>query len=159
ETAHLVSLTQLVVRCRSAVERDGYSREVELIPEPEAPARLVVVLERLLAGLDALGVERIQSWAIVTKAALDCIPAVRHDALRALCGVTHELKRSQVAEAISYPTQTSRRALEDLGAHGIAIRESGGGGKADVWRLSDFARAHYAAALTFPETSGDVYSA
>src|SRR5206468_4162980 len=33
----LVKLASLVVRCRSAVERDGYSREVELVPDAEAP--------------------------------------------------------------------------------------------------------------------------
>ena len=63
ESERLVSLATLVVRCRSAVERDGYSREVELIPEPEAPTRLAVVLERLLAGMDVIGVERSEGLA------------------------------------------------------------------------------------------------
>src|SRR5262249_22743054 len=56
EIRRLVSLSTLAVRCRSSVERDGYSREIELIPEPEAPTRLIVVLKRLLAGLDAIGI-------------------------------------------------------------------------------------------------------
>jgi hypothetical protein len=37
----LIRLAVLVARCRSAVERDTHSREIELVPEPEAPARLV----------------------------------------------------------------------------------------------------------------------
>ena len=51
----LIALATLVVRARSAVERDGYTREIELVPGSEAPTRLVIVLDRLLAGLDAIG--------------------------------------------------------------------------------------------------------
>jgi hypothetical protein len=44
ETDRLIALATLVVRARSAVERDGYSREIELVPGSEAPTRLVIVL-------------------------------------------------------------------------------------------------------------------
>jgi hypothetical protein len=71
----LVRLAALVARCRSAVERDGYTREVELIPEPEAPTRLVVVLDRLLAGLLSLGVDQDAARRVVGHSALDSIPA------------------------------------------------------------------------------------
>ncbi len=75
DAERLVSLAALVVRCRSAVERDGYTREVELIPESEAPTRLVVVLDRLLAGLRSLGVDAKTAWRVIGTAALDSIPA------------------------------------------------------------------------------------
>jgi hypothetical protein len=148
----LISLATLVVRARSAVERDGYSREIELIPGSEAPTRLVVVLARLLAGLDAIGADRAVGWPVITKAALDSIPAIRRAVIDVLVAAD-ELKTSAVAAVIDYPTQTTRRALEDLAAHGIAQREVGGEGKADLWRLSDFARSHYTAALTDPEST------
>jgi predicted transcriptional regulator len=150
ETGRLISLTQLVVRGRSAVERDGYSREIELIPESEAPTRLVVVLARLLGGLDALGASRADGWAVVTKAALDCIPAIRRAAIGVLFDATDALKTAGVSEAIDYPTATTQRALEDLTAHGIAKRNAG---KVNTWELSDFGREHYGAALDSPETS------
>jgi hypothetical protein len=146
----LVSLATLVVRARSAVERDGYSREIELIPGSEAPTRLVVVLSRLLAGLDAIGVDRETAWPVITKAALDSIPAIRRAVIDVLIAAEGKLETSTVAAAIDYPTQTTRRALEDLTAHGIAERESGGKGKSDWWQLSDFARSHYTAALASP---------
>jgi hypothetical protein len=50
-----VNLATLTVRCRTAIERDGYSRNSEVVHEPEAPARLIIVLERLLAGFDRSG--------------------------------------------------------------------------------------------------------
>jgi hypothetical protein len=55
ETQRLIALTTLAARCRSAVDRDSHSREVELIPEPEAPGRLALALSRLLAGVSVLG--------------------------------------------------------------------------------------------------------
>jgi hypothetical protein len=152
DTERLISLSTLVVRCRSSVERDSYTRDVELIPEPEAPTRLVVVLSRLLSGLDAIGADRATAWPIVTKAALDSIPALRRDAITTLHDVD-QATTTQIAQAISYPTQTARRALEDLAAHGITNREPGGQGKPDNWSLSDFARSRYAAATTVPEVS------
>ena len=83
ETDQLISLATLVVRGRSAVERDGYSRDIELVPGSEAPTRFVIVLDRLLAGLDAIGLERETAWHVVTRVALDSIPA-RMAVLRAL---------------------------------------------------------------------------
>lgn len=41
ETRRLIALATLIVRARSAVERDGYSREIELVPGSEAPTRFV----------------------------------------------------------------------------------------------------------------------
>jgi hypothetical protein len=154
DDARLVSLATLVVRARSAVERDGYSREIELIPGSEAPTRLVVVLAQLLAGLDAIGVVRAQGWDVVTKAALDSIPAIRRDVMNAL-HTAEQLDTTAVGVAVNYPTNTTRRALQDLEAHGIADRESGDKGHPDKWSLTTFARLHYAAALGVPETSAN----
>jgi len=63
----LVDLVNLTRLCGSAVERDGYKREIELVPDSEAPTRLIKVLDRLLAGLNAMGVDRADAWRIVTK--------------------------------------------------------------------------------------------
>jgi hypothetical protein len=149
----LVALATFVVRCRSAVERDSYSREVELVPEAEAPTRLVVVLERLLAGLDAVGVDRRAAWRVVTRAALDSIPALRRAVIEAL-HVLGEGDTRVVADAVRYPTTTARRALEDLNAHGVVCRFPQGEGKADRWALTGWAQAQYVLALTVPGMSG-----
>ncbi|HEX6762893.1 MAG TPA: hypothetical protein VF094_08845 [Gaiellaceae bacterium] len=148
----LVSLATLVVCCRSAVERDSYSREIELIPGSEAPTRLVVVLARLLEGLDAIGADRAAAWPVITKAALDSIPQIRRVAIENLFAAEWATT-TEVAEAVSYPTTTARRALEDLTAHGVTVKRSNGQGKADSWALTEFARRHYTAAMTFPEKS------
>ncbi len=146
DVARLVSLSTLVVRARSAVERDNYTREIELISEPEAPTRLIVVLARLLDGLDAIGVNRDAGWNVVTRSALDSMPSLRRALLDVLLPEPEPLKTSAIAVSIGYPTKTTQRGLEDLVAHGLIERWSGGQGKPDVWALSEWARGQYATA-------------
>lgn len=139
ETNRLVSLATLVVRARSAVERDGFSREIELVSSPEAPTRLIIVLDRLLAGLDAIGVTRDHAWRVVSKAALDSVPALRLRLLYALEGGT--LDTNQLATAIRHPSSTTRRALEDLTAHGLVeCKRQDGQNRPHLWSLSSFTR-------------------
>jgi len=65
------------------------------------------------------------------------------------------MNTTDISTAADLPTVTARRALEDLTAHHVCERLSGGSGKADVWRISDTARQRYATATaTFSETSG-----
>jgi hypothetical protein len=154
ETSRLVELATLAARCRSAVERDGHSREIELIPDPEAPSRIALTLARLLHGMTAIGVPGPEAWRIVVKVALDCMPALRRKVFLLLAERSAFTETTAIATAVGYPTQTARRTLEDFTAHGVVARESGGGGKADRWALSAWARERYANAVTVPEMSG-----
>jgi hypothetical protein len=149
EIEQLVTLTTLTVKCRSAVERDGYTRDIELIPEAEAPTRLIVVLGRLLAGLDAIGVDRDQGWQIITKASLDSIPATRRAVMDTLIDADEPMETPKLAETLGYPTQTTRRALEDLTVHGVCRRVTRGSGKtADTWELTEWAKERYEACVS-----------
>lgn len=139
DSDRLVSLAVFVVRCRSAVERDGYSREIELVPHAELPARLVKVLARTMAGLDAIGVPRADAWPLVTKMGLDSIPALRLAVIAVLADSEGELLATDaIGVKVGYPTQTTRRALEDLEAHGVLARDAAR--KAHRWRLSEWCR-------------------
>ena len=149
-TERLVKIATLAVRCRSAVERDGYTREVQLVPEPEAPARLALVLLRLLNGLRAIGLDSGAAWPLVVKCALDSMPALRRKVLEDLLRRPMPASTTEVAEAVRHPTTTARRALEDLAAHDIAQRIPQGPGQADVWQLTPWARDRWP---TVPETS------
>jgi energy-coupling factor transporter ATP-binding protein EcfA2 len=152
-TDKLISLSTLVVRCRSSVERDGYTREIELVPESEAPTRLVIVLARLFAGLESIGIPNEQAWPVVVQVGLDSIPALRRRVMEVLVD-GEETVTSKVAERTDYPLRTTERSLEDLTAHGIAARHANGQGKATSWTMTDWARERYLAALTTsPETS------
>ena len=156
EEDQLVALATFVVRARSAVERDGYSREIELVPSPEAPTRLVIVLDRLLGGLDAIGCDRGRALQIVRKAALDSIPALRLAVLNTLF-VDDDLDTNVIAESVRHPSTTTRRALEDLVAHGLVDRQRGKLEKdPHRWSLSTFSRSRLDALepyeYVFPES-------
>lgn len=153
ERLRLVALTTLIVRARSAIERDGYTREIELIPDSEAPTRPIVVLERLLAGLHVVGVERADAWRVVTKAALDSIPALRRRVMDVLLEAEAEMPTAKVAEALDHPLRTSERALEDLTGHGLVRRYAHGQGKATTWELTPWTIDRYRLVQSSPETS------
>jgi hypothetical protein len=144
-TEWLVDLSTLAVRCRSSVERDGYSRDIELVPGPEMPARLALVLWRLLRAARAIGVGAGEAYDLIAKVALDSMPALRHAVLDALPSDGSQKATTKVAEDLGYPTQTTRRALEDLAAHGVIERQSTGAGKSDEWALSDWTIARLSA--------------
>jgi hypothetical protein len=152
ETERLVRMSTLVVRARSAIERDGYSRDIELVPEPEAPTRIIVVLKRLLDGLGAVGLDRDIGWKVISKAALDSVPAIRVDCLRTLHAHNggEELDTNDIAGQIRYPATTTRRALEDLTAHGL-VHCTPDPGKAHRWRLNPFTSQGL---QSFPEMYG-----
>jgi Bifunctional DNA primase/polymerase, N-terminal/Primase C terminal 1 (PriCT-1) len=153
ERDRLIALATFAVRARSPVERDGHSREIELVPASEAPARLAKVLESLLAGLDSLGVARELAWRVTAKAALDCVPRLRRQVVELL--TEHgETGTKDAAMKLDYPTSTTRRALEDLTAHRI-VRRSGGKNE-DTWRLTEQASEWWTASV--PETSERVRS-
>jgi hypothetical protein len=122
----------LVVRLRGAVERDRRTRELEAIYGAEGTARVGLALERLLAGLDTLGVERETAMAVVVSVAMDSAPPLRRRAYECVCRYRN-VETADVAIELGLPTVTARRILEDLAAYGLVTRYSQGQGKADLW--------------------------
>jgi hypothetical protein len=151
EQTRMIHLATLAVRCRSAVERESYTHEIELIPEPEAPARLAQTLARLLAALSTIGAERAEAWRVVAKVALDSMPKLRRRGLEYAVDRPGSFTTTDLAEDLDHPTSTTRRALEDLTAHGLLARSKQGKGKADLWHATDWARDRWRA--TVPQKS------
>ena len=159
ETKRLVALASLVAAARSAVERNPYGgREIDLVLDTEAPARLAQTLRRLYAGMLAVGLDHATAWRLVAKTGLDCIPKLRRAILDILLAAPDWMGTRAIATKVQHPTTTTRRALEDLHAHGVVDRrppEKGkGDGKSDLWQVSDLARARYQAIE--PERSYEV---
>jgi hypothetical protein len=133
----LIRVASLAVRIRSTVERDRSTREIEAVHGAEGPARLVLSLERLLAGLDALGCERTLALTVVERVALDSVPPLRRKALDVVRDAKRPIETTGVAEALGLPTVTTRRLLEELDAYGLVRRTSHGQGHADTWAVGD----------------------
>ena len=138
----LVTAASLVARARSPVERD-YQGEIRLVLDAEAPTRLVKQLERLYAGLGAIGLSSDASWEVVIRVALDSMPKLRKSVLVELETAGGLVTTAEMAVRVGHPTRTTRRALEDLTAHGVVHRahREESGGNADQWSLAPWASA------------------
>jgi hypothetical protein len=156
DTDRLVALAVLVARARSPVVRDGYSRDVELVPDSEAPGRIVGALARLLTGLRMIGVADPIAWQVTTKTGLDSMPAGRRQALGLLVAAD-EATTTAIASELDLPTTTTRRLLEDLAAHHVISREPQGKGKADKWRIRPESVDLLQRAAAVPEMSQHLY--
>ncbi len=140
---YIVALADLATRCRSVVERDGHDRSVELVPGLEAVRRMTRVLGQLYRGLIALGLDDTKVRQLLVRLALDGMPKVRRRVVEALMGPLAGTVPSAAAvgDAISYPTSTTHRALEDLAAHGVVERSSSG--DKHVWSPSAWLRQRW----------------
>ncbi len=122
EIDQLVDLSHFVVKARTAVERDGYTRDVTIMPTAEAPGRLVGALGTFVAGLQAIGATDDAVWRIVVKVGWDCMPEIRRQVLQAVRD--HQPARSgDLMTATGIPRKTSDRTLEDLVLLGLVERE------------------------------------
>jgi hypothetical protein len=139
EIGRIERAVALVVRLRGAVERDRRTRELDMIYGAEGTGRIGLALERLLAGLDSLGVNRELALKVVESVAMDSVPWQRREAYQRVAGTSKgSMETNDVANALGVPTVTARRVLEDLAAYGLISRESGGAGKADRWTKANW---------------------
>ena len=122
EIDDLVNLATFVVTARTAVERDHLSRDVEVMPESEAPGRLVAALGALHAGIEAIGAGTDAAWRIVTKIAWDCIPATRCTVLLALVDAA-PCTSAVIQNVTGMPRTTANRQLEDLELLGMVRKD------------------------------------
>lgn len=159
EKTRLAQLASLAARSRSGIERDPHNREIILVPTPEAPGRLTRILARLFAGLLVIGVERDEAWQLIVKTGMDSLPSLRWRALQFCADEGKPVNTTTIGAAVRHPTQTTRRALEDLAAHGVLNRivaEKNGNahpaeknGNAHLWELSAWAKVRYEAILPY----------
>jgi hypothetical protein len=140
ETLAIGKAIALAVRLRGAVARDYRSREIEAIYGAEGTARIGLALERLLAGLETLGMDRKKALAVVGDVALDSVPPLRRRAYDFI-ETNDNAETTDVATNLGLPTTTTRRILEDLAAHGLISRHPQGQGKADRWKRTGWAAA------------------
>jgi Domain of unknown function (DUF3854) len=118
----LGALATFTARARTAVERDGYTGELLVIPQPEGPARLVKAMRQFYGALTALGVDADTRWNILARIAVDCAPAIRVPLMQALLGNAEWRRTADIAESAGMVTKTAARHLDDLVLVGIAER-------------------------------------
>jgi hypothetical protein len=147
----IIALTTLVAKCRSAVERHGYTRDIELVHGAEAPARLTKMLVQLLGGAHQIGVRPRRARDLIIKIGFDCIPPVRRLTVEALLKQANPLTTAALAAAVRYPEQTVRRALQELECHDI-VEHFAPHSMADKWCVAPHWKQQFEIARgTFPK--------
>jgi hypothetical protein len=149
EKRELVRLARYTGTARTGVERDGYTGELLVMPEPEGPGRLVVALNQLIGGLWAIGCDDVTAWRIVRRVARDTVPSLRTTILRELMklsGPETKLftpqRTSDVAQNVGIVTKSAHRILDDLALIGLTTRtkNSSAGNSIDLWAASELLR-------------------
>ncbi len=110
----MITLSCMISRCRTGIERHSYNREIEAVPYPEEPARLVKQLCTLFFGLLEIGNTSQEAWLKVKRVGCSSIPELRFKALNVLHKPPYSHKTSEVAKECNYPVTTTKRALEDM---------------------------------------------
>jgi hypothetical protein len=143
EFKRLDRVVNTVVLLRGAVERDRYKRDIQSFHGAEGTGRIGLALERLLAGLDTLGLDRQTALDVVEAVAFDSVAPIRRKAYEYLCrslpgaGPQDPLPwrtTRQVANNVRLPAITVRRTLEELFGYGLCQCINGGQGIATEWR-------------------------
>ena len=149
EKRELVRLARYTGTARTGVERDGYTGELLVMPEPEGPGRLVVALNQLIGGLWAIGCDDETTWHIVRRVARDTVPSLRTTILRELMklsGPETKLftpqRTSDIAQNVGIVTKSAHRILDDLALIGLTTRtkNSSAGNSIDLWEASELLR-------------------
>ena len=117
----IAALAEFVVVARTHVPRDGRTKHVIYVPEPEAPTRLAQQLAQLakgsalLAGRDCVNEE---DFGVARRAGFDSIPAARRKLIEALMRGKHR-SAIMLASALKLPWSTYHYAMMDLKSLGL----------------------------------------
>ena len=141
----LVLLASFAVRARTAVERDGYTGELLVLPQPEGPGRLIKAMRRVYGSLAAIGADADTRWQLLARIALDCAPGTRALLMRILLAEPEPKRTSDIAETAGLVTKTADRILDDLALLGIAVRskQSSAANSPNLWVASGWLREHW----------------
>ena len=143
----IVHLATFCAHARSAVFRNPYDGTLQVMPQPEGPARLTKQFKMLALALAVVrgspGVDD-SVYEIVKKTARDTLPRLRLHLLETLWDLhlekPHKMFRSkEVALAADVPTNTAKHNLENLALLRLVERdtESDGNTAAYTWQPSD----------------------
>ena len=113
ERGRISRICSRVVRLRAAVDRHRYTPEIEGIHGAEGNGRLGLSLERLLAGLDTLGIDRDVALNVVETVAMDSTPPIRRRTYEYLSISRRDGGNSRHCRKSQDTRKNYRRHLED----------------------------------------------
>lgn len=123
----IVAVSRYATQGRTGVERDGYSREIVVVPELEVPTRFAKAVAALATALMAMGYTEEAALDVVARVGRDSMPQVRVLVLNKLLGVK-PVATSDLSNVTNLPVSTVRLVAEDLTAIGLVGRQGAGSG-------------------------------
>ncbi len=113
----IMYLAVFCAKARGVVLRETTgSHDVIDIPEPENPTRLVKQLLNLFIALSIIsGDFTDDDYRIIYKIGVDSLTAIRRRIIDHLFNTDSPLKLADIATAVGYPQNTTRKQLEDMG--------------------------------------------
>lgn len=148
----LATLTSFIVKARTALVRDNFKRELDYIPQSEAPARLAKQLGTLIKALAVLEGRNTVNWSdfyMTLRVAFDIVPANRMAHLIALCGEDIKVTTNEVIKKTNYSRSGAEIILEDLTAVEIVEMDHIGQGVANEWGVSHKSHEYFKHILPF----------
>jgi hypothetical protein len=142
----LAALSTFVVTARSGILRDNYRKEIDFIPDVEAPSRFAKQIGTLIKALAVIEGRRVVEWKdyyLTLKVALDVIPGNRMKHLIAMCGEKFLIQTKVVADRTRYSINGAERNLEDLYALGLLTRTNNGIGNPQEWGISELSQSFF----------------
>src|SRR6185312_17275400 len=118
EQMRIISMGEVASRCRSAVLRDPYTKEILGVRETEGGTRITTELGQLWQGMRIIGVPEKLCWQLTGKVALDSMPKLRRvivDSAIAKSGVD----AGHICGVTGVSKGVVRRTIEDLEVHGV----------------------------------------
>lgn len=136
------ALASFTALARSSVQRDGYRREIQFVPDSEMPGRLSKCMLSLFGGAIKIGLGGDRAFDLIRQVAFDSVPKVRRQVLREILEYPLYPTIAHLAATARVPEITIRRALEDLRAHKVVESwHTNSNGAGEVWGLSADAAA------------------
>lgn len=112
EKIWLYRLARVTARCRSAVARDPYTKEIISPRETEVETRLFTVFAQLLLGMEQVGVSESLRWKYLTKVAMDSMPVVRRTAIQTVA--KKPISVEDLARTMGCDLPVIKRLVRDL---------------------------------------------
>ena len=141
----IIYLACLCAQLRTHVDRNQYNKSIEYQPLAEGSARLVKKFMQLGMGIALVqGKTAIDEnvYRILKKIAKDLLTVQRLEIIKYLCTQNSDNgwhSTTEVAEAVSMPTTTTKEKLEDLMVLNVVerVKKEEGDKKPYYWKLSD----------------------
>lgn len=151
EYDRLSTLATIGARLRSPIVRDGRTREIAVVPQPERPMRLLRQLRHLHAGLVVIGCPETETWRVLGQVALGGTHPARRAVVDFLLADGRSHSTAAIAGHCRLPTTSTERHLQDLNAHGVLDLVGTG---PQTWAASSWLRDSWWAVSGFEDQKG-----